>query len=101
MSKSLPSRPSFEQLKKQAKDFLQSLRSHEPGATQRIREFHPEFSKLTDSEFAKIKFSLANAQLTLAREYGFASWAKLKARIEMMVASLDPAVALQAAILGD
>lgn len=101
MSKPLPSRPSLEQLKKQAKDLLQSLHSREPEATQRVREFHPDFSKLADSALANVEFSLADAQLTLAREYGFASWAKLKARVEMLAASRDPALALQAAILGD
>jgi ankyrin repeat protein len=101
MSNSLPPRPSLEQIKKQAKEFLQSLRSREPQAAQRIREFHPEFSKLHDSELANVKFSLADAQLTLAREYGFASWARLKARVQMLVASHDPAVAFQAAILAN
>jgi hypothetical protein len=101
MSKSLPSRPSLEQLKKQAKEFLQSLRSREPEAVQRVREFHPDFSNLADSELAKVEFSLADAQLTLAREYGFGSWARLKGRVEMLAASHDPAVALQAAILAD
>jgi hypothetical protein len=101
MSKSLPSRPSLEQLKKQAKDFLQSLRLHEPEAVQRVREFHPDLSKLQDSEFANVEFSLADAQLALAREYGFPSWARLKARVEILAASHDPAIALQAAILDD
>ncbi len=101
MSKSLPPRPSLEQLKKQAKDFLQALRSREPEAAQRVREFHPGFSKLADSELANVNFSLADSQFTLAREYGFPSWAKLKARVEMLAASHDPAIALQAAILGD
>jgi len=101
MFKSLPSRPSLEQLKNQAKDFLQSLRLHEAEAARRIREFHPDFSKLKDSELASVEFSLADAQLTLAREYGFASWAKLKTRVEMLTSSHDPAVALQAAILSN
>ena len=101
MSKSLPSRPSLEQLKKQAKDLLHSLRSREPDATRRLREFHPDFSKRSDTEFSRAKFTLADAQLTLAREYGFTSWAKLKAQVELSVAGQDPALALQAAILAD
>src|SRR5581483_8187288 len=101
MSKSLPSRPSLEQLKKQAKELLQSLRSRELNAIQRVREFHPELSKSTESDLAKAEFSLADAQLTLAREYGFASWPKLKAQVETLAAEQDPALAFQAAILGD
>lgn len=101
MSKSLPERPSLEQLKKQAKELLQSFRSRKPEAAQRLREFHPDFSKLSESDFAHAKFSLADAQLALAREYGFPSWARLKAQVAKMAADQDPALALQAAILGD
>ena len=101
MSKALPSRPSLEQLKKQAKNLLQSLRSGEPEAAQRVREVHPRMAKLSGSEWARVTFSLADAQVTLAREYGFRSWAKLKAHVEMLAASQDPAPALQAAILAD
>src|SRR5579864_3735624 len=101
MSKSLPPRPSLEQLKKQAKEFLQSVRSRQPDALRRLREFHPRFADLADSELGRAKFSLSDAQLTMAREYGFASWVKLKARVEMLVVSHDPAVALQAAILAN
>jgi ankyrin repeat protein len=101
MSKPLPLRPSLEQLKKQAKDFLQSLRSHQLDALHRAREFHPDLTKLTDSALAQAKFSLAHAQLILAREYGFPSWAKLKAHVELLANSQEPATALQTAILAD
>ncbi len=39
---------------------------------------------------------LADAQHTLANEYGFATWAKLKAHVEAL--SLSPAEALKAAV---
>ncbi|MEZ5402465.1 MAG: hypothetical protein R2729_22510 [Bryobacteraceae bacterium] len=48
-----PGRPSLEQLKKQARENLRRMRASSPSAT------------------------LAGAQHALAREYGFASWAKL------------------------
>jgi ankyrin repeat protein len=99
MSKSLPPRPSLEQLKKQAKEFLQSIRSREPDAVRRLREFHPDFANVAESELPRAKFSLAAAHFAIAREYGFASWAKLKARVATLAASHDPAVALQTAIL--
>jgi ankyrin repeat protein len=101
MSKSLPRKPSLEQLKKQAEEFLQSICSREPDAVRRLREFHPDFANVAESELARAKFSLAAAQLIVAREYGFASWAKLKARVATLAASHDPAVALQAAILAN
>jgi hypothetical protein len=53
-----------------------------PDAAQRIREFHPRFRKAKDAEIFEAAFKLSDAQLTLAREHGFASWPALKARIE-------------------
>ena len=58
MSSKLPERPNFNHLKKQAKDRLAELRQQ--------------------SRTAK----LADAQHALAREYGFESWAALKAHVE-------------------
>src|SRR5688500_14603873 len=82
MAKSLPSRPDLEQLRKQAKDLLKSHKSGQAEALQRIRESHPRFSTAADSEIRAAKFTLSDAQLALAREYGFASWPKLKERVE-------------------
>lgn len=101
MFKSLPPQPNFEQLKKQAKEFQQSLRSCQLDAVRRLRESDPGFANLAESEVARARFSLADAQRTVAREYGFASWAKLKARVELLAASHAAALALQAAILAN
>jgi len=80
-TKQLPSHPDLNQLKHQAKDLMKAREAAEPAALQRIREFHPRFSKSRDAEIASTKFLLADAQLTIAREYGFATWPRLKARI--------------------
>ncbi len=101
MPKVLPSRPNLEQLKNQAKDLLQSVRAHDPEAVRRVREFHPVFAQGAESALARADFSLVDAQLALAREYGFASWAKLKARVDALAAVDDPPMALQTAILAD
>jgi ankyrin repeat protein len=69
--KRLPSHPSLEQLKKQAKAILKGYQSADPEILQRIREH----------ETQKPVFSLADAQLLIAREYGFGSWAKLRAHV--------------------
>lgn len=58
MSRNLPPHPSLEHLKKQAKNMLHDLKQENPA------------SKLADAQFA------------LVREYGFASWPKLKAYVE-------------------
>ena len=59
----LPARPSLAHLRKQAKARLSRLRAQNPNAT------------------------LSDAQHTLAGEYGFASWPKLKAHAEAAAAS--------------
>src|SRR6185436_17548 len=56
----LPARPSLEQLRKQAKDHLDELRAGTPAA------------------------QLSDAQLSLAREYGFESWPKLVHHVEAL-----------------
>jgi len=80
--KPLPLRPNLAHLKYQAKDLLREHSSRKPEAAQRIREFHPRWSKATDAEIFAAKLKLSDAQLTIARESGFASWARLKRRIE-------------------
>jgi hypothetical protein len=80
--KHLPSNPNLDHLRYQAKDLLKLHAARDPGAAQRIREFHPRFRKATDAEIFDTKLSLSDAQLTIAHEYGFRSWGRLKAHIE-------------------
>ena len=68
MSRQLPEKPNLEYLKKQAKELL---RSRQQG-------------------------KLADAQHALAKEYGFPSWANLKAHVQAL--TLSPAEALKAAV---
>jgi GNAT superfamily N-acetyltransferase len=65
----LPDRPDLDQLRHQARDLQRAAARGEPEATARIRAVSP----LT---------TLSAAQLALAREYGFPSWAKLRAEVE-------------------
>jgi hypothetical protein len=87
MTKSLAAAPNLEQIKKQAKDLLKSLRAAEPSGLERIRAKHPEFSSASPEAAARAK--LADAQLVVAREYGFSTWAKLKARVADVSAELE------------
>lgn len=80
--KRLPSNPNLEHLKYQAKDLLKGYAARDPGVAQRIREFHPHFNGSTDARIFDTQLSLSDAQLAIAREYGFPSWARLKAHIE-------------------
>jgi len=78
----LPSNPNLDHLKYQAKDLLKEHSARTAGVAQRIREFHPGFAGATDAEIFDARLSLSDAQLAIAREYGFPSWARLKAHIE-------------------
>jgi len=80
--RALPSNPNLAHLKYQAKDFLKAHAARDPRAAQRLREFHPRFPRAADAEIFAAGLSLADAQLSIAREYGFPSWARLKRHIE-------------------
>jgi hypothetical protein len=80
--KRLPLNPSLDHLKYQAKDLLKGHSARTLEVAQRIREFHPHFKDAKDTEIFSADFSLSNAQLTVAREHGFPSWARLKAHTE-------------------
>lgn len=66
MSRQLPPHANLEHLKKQSKELLQTLQQQNPSV------------------------KLAEAQYMLAREYGFASWPRLKAYVESMPRPIVP-----------
>src|SRR6516162_5247652 len=80
--RSLPSNPNLAQLKYQSRDLLKDHAERAQAAAQRFREFHPRFGGATDSEIFDAQLRLSDAQLAIAREYGFPSWARLKRHIE-------------------
>jgi hypothetical protein len=69
----LPDHPNLANLKKQAKSLLAAWRAGDQQALGRVRDLHPRGGRLT----AMGRHSLADAQLVVARGYGFASWARL------------------------
>ncbi len=80
MPKRLPPQPSLTQLKNQAKDLVKAHQSGEPDACTRIRASHPKFSSVSEVRDAEV--SLADAQLVIAREYGFTRWSELKRQVD-------------------
>jgi Ankyrin repeats (many copies)/Ankyrin repeats (3 copies) len=78
----LPPKPSLDHLKYQAKDLRKAHAARNPEVAQRLREFHPRFTRATDAEIFDGPLSLSDAQLAIAREAGFPSWARLKRHIE-------------------
>jgi uncharacterized protein len=69
MPEFLPVQTNLEQLRRQAKDLLRSAKAGDADARARI-------AAVSD------RLVLASAQLALAREYGFASWPRLKLEVE-------------------
>jgi Ankyrin repeats (3 copies) len=78
----LPSKPNLAHLKYQAKDLLRDHARRDLAAAQRIREFHPRFAGATDAEIFSAHLILTDAQLAIARESGFPTWARLKRHVE-------------------
>lgn len=78
----LPSNPDLNHLKYQARDLQRGHGAHDRGVAHRIREFHPRFKASSDAEIFAAAFPLSDAQLAIAREYGFRSWARLKKHVE-------------------
>ena len=78
----LPSSPNLDHLKHQAKDLLRDYAARLPDTAQKLREFHPRFTHATDAEIFGSTLGLSDAQLAIAREHGFPSWARLKRHVE-------------------
>jgi hypothetical protein len=65
----LPPRPSLEYERKEAKQLLRQLHAHDATAVAPVR---PQWRG--DESRDPTELRLADAQLTIAREYGFTSW---------------------------
>lgn len=80
-TKWLPESANLDHLKHQAKDLLRDFRAAKLSAFQRVREFHPKLSSVADTDMLSYTFTLSDAQISIAREYGYPSWPRLKAVI--------------------
>jgi hypothetical protein len=88
MTKPLPPNSNLEFDRKQAKALLKAYRAQLPEAVQRVKSFHPRLQHSFEQQIPPEAFSLSDAQLVIAREYGFSSWPQLKHRIESLRAGL-------------
>jgi hypothetical protein len=80
----LPSDPNLEQLRNHVKTLQRRVRSGDTEAVALARDFHP---RLTDSAAGAAElaaFTRADAQLVVARLYGFPSWTKLRRHVELV-----------------
>jgi SAM-dependent methyltransferase len=71
MTSALPVRPSLEHLRRQAKDLLRYAQAGERDAVTRLHA-------------SGLPMALATAQLVVAREHGFDSWAQMKSLVTRM-----------------
>lgn len=81
VSRGLPAQPHLDIPKRQARELLALIRAGDPDALARVRHRHPRFARADDAAIPSA-LRLADTQLVIAREYGFASWPELKRRIE-------------------
>ena len=96
MPQSLPARPNLEQLKKQAKALQKSFNSGEAAARRKVEQLLPKRSVR-----ARGKIRLVDAQLAIAREYGFVNWPGLKQRVERLTVENAPLDVLIQAVLAN
>jgi ketosteroid isomerase-like protein len=83
-SRGLPGNANLEQLKKGAKSFQRAVRAGDPGAAAVVREFHPRLPDAQPGSAELNGFTRTDAQLVVARQFGFSSWPKLKAHLELV-----------------
>jgi hypothetical protein len=79
----LPDRPNLTNLRKQAKALLAAWRAGDRQALAQVRDFHPGGERL----IATGRHALADAQLAVARGYGFASWTHLVRHLRLTPAA--------------
>jgi hypothetical protein len=79
----LPSSPSVEHLRKEAKALQRRHADGDPDAVALVQEFHPRASRLDG-------LKLADAQLVVARSYGLPSWPRLRGYVEAVTEYARP-----------
>lgn len=90
-SKSLPARPSLESLRKQAKRFARNIAAGDAAAIARARAHLPNVD---------LSLTQRNAQLVIAREYGYTGWQDLTAEVSKRLGKELESAAAQSALLG-
>jgi hypothetical protein len=82
MPRTLPARPNLEHLRRQAKALLKAYEAGDSDAQRLFAQYLPSTALDRNERQAPDRVLLAHALFIIAREYGFASWPKLKQQIE-------------------
>jgi ankyrin repeat protein len=77
-TRTLPGKPDLPQLKRQAKELLKAFAAGDIATAAEVNAYYPKANPAS--------FALHDAQLVLARSYGFESWPKLKAAVDGVTA---------------
>jgi ankyrin repeat protein len=77
-TRTLPAHPDLDQLKRQAKELLEAFRAGDAEVSAEVRAHYRDAASHT--------FALHDAQLVVARAYGFDSWPTLKAHVDGITA---------------
>ena len=80
----LPGNANLEQLRNGAKSFQRAVRAGDSGAAAIVNEFHPRMASAAPGSPQLAAFTRADAQLVIARQFGFTSWPELKAHLELV-----------------
>jgi ankyrin repeat protein len=75
----LPQDPDLDQLRNQARELQRAVRAGDEAALARVTRLHPQPPPRTE-------FRLTAAQLVLAREHGFTSWARMRRYVQIVTA---------------
>ncbi|NKB72586.1 MAG: hypothetical protein GKR89_36380 [Candidatus Latescibacteria bacterium] len=86
MSRQLPPKPDLRSLHNQAKQLLKAHQSGRHAAIERLRAGMDRLAAGSDAEILSASLTLRDMQQIVAREYGFASWARLLKAAEAAVA---------------
>lgn len=88
-TRTLPARPNLDQLKLQANELQQAHRRGDVSAAARIAAHHPRRTAWSPAQVFAERLITADAQLVIAREYGFVDWAALKHHVETIASLAD------------
>ena len=90
MASSLPDNPSLDRLRAEARRLQRGVTADSAGATELVQRHHPRPGAALAN--APQRFSLHDAQLTVARSVGFSGWPALVHYLELAAdLTVDPA----------
>jgi ankyrin repeat protein len=81
-----PLDPTVQQYEKLARDLLADCRAYRAKAIARVKKFHPRSARMLEQR----EFTLADAQIVLAREHGFRTWKQFTKHIKEVIRNDSP-----------